>query len=84
MNCNKISLCQLCKRKHDKNHKIIKYEEKDTICNKHYEIYIKYCTECKINICIQCEKEHKNHNNIYYGEILPDKDNINDDIRIYR
>ena len=81
MDCKMINLCSLCKKKHDKNHKIIKFEEKDTICNKHYEIYTKYCKECKINICIQCEKEHKNHNYIYYGDILPD--NINDDIRIY-
>ena len=81
MNCNNINLCSLCKIKHDKNHKIIKYEEKDIICNKHYKIYKKYCKECKINICNECEKEHKNHNFIYYEDILTD--NINEDIRIY-
>ena len=38
MNCNKINLCSICKRKHDNIHIIIKYKEKDIIFNKHYEI----------------------------------------------
>jgi len=75
--CNN-NICPLCKIKHDKNHKIINYDNKNYICNRHNEIYIKYCEKCKINICMKCEKEHKEHNNnIYLGDLL-----INDNYNI--
>ena len=32
--CNK-NICPLCKSNHDKNHKIINYDDKDYICEKH-------------------------------------------------
>ena len=69
--CNKckMNLCIICKIKHDKNHIIIDYEDKDYICNKHNEGYIRYCNDCKINICLSCEPEHINHNII---SIMPD------------
>ena len=51
-----LNICPICKIKHDNNHNIINYEQKNYICNKHNEIYIKYCNECKMNICILCEK----------------------------
>ena len=81
LNCN-INLCPICKLKHDREHKIINYDDKNYICNKHYENYTKYCKECKLNICIKCEKEHKDHKSIYYGEILPDNYN-NNELREY-
>ena len=77
LNCN-INLCPICKTKHDKLHKIILYEEKNYICNKHFENFTKYCNDCQLNICIKCEEEHKSHNSLYYGEILPKQDNINE------
>ena len=70
LNCN-INLCPLCKFKHDKEHKIIDYELKRYICNKHYQTYIKYCKICNKDICLECEKDHKNHKIIYFGDILP-------------
>ena len=76
LNCN-INICTICKLKHDKEHKIINYDDKNYICNKHYENYTKYCKECKLNLCMICEKEHLNHKSIYYGELLPDNDNNN-------
>ena len=37
--------------------------------------YIRYCNQCKVNICLKCEKSHKNHKNlIYFGEILVNED----------
>ena len=69
LKCN-INLCPLCKSQHDQNHEIINYDNKNYICNKHNENFIKYC--CNRNICIECEKEHKGHKSIYYGDILPD------------
>ena len=69
LKCN-INLCPLCKSQHDENHEIINYDNKNYICNKHNENFTKYC--CNRNICIECEKEHKSHKSIYYGDILPD------------
>ena len=77
LNC-KMNLCPLCKSSHDKNHYIIKYDNKNYICNKHNEIYTKYLYNK--NICMLCENEHKNHKSLYYGELLTD---INDEIKEY-
>ena len=39
--------------------------------------YIRYCNQCKVNICLKCEKSHKNHKNlIYFGEILVNDDDL--------
>ena len=38
LKCQK-DICPLCKNSHDKEHKIINYEEKDYICNLHYDFY---------------------------------------------
>ena len=75
-------MCPLCKLKHDKNHKIINYDLKDYTCNKNNEFYIRYCKKCNKNICVKCEKEHKNHDNISLGEMIPDN-NANDELKIY-
>jgi len=84
LKCNSC-LCPLCKSVHDQNHEIIIYDNKNYICSKHNENYTKYC--CKKNICIECEKEHKSHSSIYYGELLPDnleKNNIYQYIDLFK
>jgi len=73
-----INICPLCKSSHDNLHNIINYEEKNYICEKHNEVYIKYCAKCKINICIMYEKDHKNHKNISFRDIIPNNDKINE------
>jgi len=73
--CNK-NICPLCKSKHDINHIIIKYDNKNYICKKHNESFNKYCKECNENICIICEKEHNNHEIIDLGKIIPNKDEL--------
>jgi len=75
--CKKI-ICPLCKLKHDNNHIIVKYEDRNIICSKHNEKYVKYCNDCNINLCMECIKEHKNHKGIYYGDILANIDNNNE------
>ena len=59
--CNSCNskLCLSCKSIHDNNHKIINYNERNYICKKHNENYIKYCTICKNNLCKSCENFHK-------------------------
>ena len=71
-----INLCPLCKSLHDKTHKIINYEQKYYICENHCDIFIKYCKDCKLNLCITCEKDHKSHDIIYFGDIIPNKDDL--------
>ena len=47
--CNK-NLCPSCNSAHDKNHRIIHYNDKFYICKKHNETFIKYCKSCKQDI----------------------------------
>ena len=58
---------------HNKEHIIINYNKKDYICNIHNNVMISYCTECKINICNQCETNHGNHKMIKFQDITPNK-----------
>ena len=51
---------------HDKEHNIIKYEDKNYICNIHNDRYISYCNKCNKNLCLKCENEHKNENSLIY------------------
>ena len=46
-----LQLCPICKSTHDKNHNLIPFDQKNFICKKHSESFIKYCKDCKINIC---------------------------------
>ena len=53
------------------------YEKDKYNCNKHNgEQLIKYCKNHDKNICIQCESEHKNCTTIYFGDILPTKEQL--------
>ena len=76
--CNtcKINICPMCKSSHDKTHKIINYDNKNYICEKHSEAYSLYCKKCKKDICMYCEKEHNNHEIISFGKIFPNIDEI--------
>ena len=46
-------------------------------CQKHQEPYIKYCTNCSIDICQYCASSHDNHLLINYDDISPDEEEIN-------
>ena len=70
--CN-MNLCPLCKSIHDKSHNIINHEQINYICAKHNDMYTNYCKKCKINICMQCNDEHLNHENIFLGNIISNK-----------
>ena len=73
--CN-INLCPLCKLNHDKNHNIINDYKINYICQKHNEIFSKYCNKCKINICGLCEDEHIEHDCIYLIKIIKKKEDL--------
>ena len=70
--CN-MNLCPLCKSIHDQTHSIINYDNKDYVCNKHNEAFVKYCNNCNIDMCLSCFNEHKNHKIISYEDKLIDK-----------
>ena len=73
----KMNLCPLCKIKHNKEHKIIDYDNNSYICNIHNDFFVSYCKECKINLCMDCETQHNNsHKIINYKNILPNRDEI--------
>ena len=66
-----MNLCFLCKPNHNSNHNIIIYSQKNYICQKHNEPFIKYCTKCNINICFSCDEEHDEHDTIFLGDLKP-------------
>ena len=71
----KNKICPLCKSNHNKSHKIIKYEDRFYICEKHNENFCSFCTECKSNLCTLCD-EHKEHKKINFIDVLPNKDEL--------
>jgi len=73
--CN-INICPICKSKHDKNHKIINYNDKNYICQKHNDSFIKYCTSCKEDMCMICDDEHKGHIISDFGKLLIKNDEL--------
>ena len=72
-NCN-INLCPLCKNSHDKKHTIIKYEDKNKICNKHGERYIIYCKDNNENKCDLCDMKN---NNIFFYKVFKNLSKLN-------
>ena len=73
--CN-INICPLCKTKHDKSHKIINYDNKNYICQKHNDSFIIYCTSCKEDLWIICDDEHKGHIISDFGKLLIKNDEL--------
>ena len=67
-----MNLCPLCKSIHNKKHSTINYDYKNYICNRHNENFIKYCDDCKIDLCLSCINSHKNHKLISYEDNLVD------------
>ena len=54
------------------NHNIINYYQRNYICLKHNNIFIKYCEDCQINICYLCNIEHNNHKVISFDDLKDD------------
>ena len=71
-----INLCPFCKFNHNKNHNIINYNDKNYIYKKHNEIYIRFCKDCKENLCFLCINEHNSHNIIDLVNLIPNKDEL--------
>ena len=74
------NLCLLCKPNHDKEHNIIKYDQKNYICRKHNDTLIQFCEKCEKNICFSCIEEHKGHKTIFLGDIIPNMKEKKDEL----
>ena len=40
------------------------YEKIKYMCIEHNEFFTEYCEECSKNLCMKCEREHREHNKI--------------------
>ena len=69
--CN-INLCPLCKSVHDKSHSIINYDNKNHKCHRHNKTFVKYCENCKIDLCSSCIYDHTIHKVLSYEDKLID------------
>ena len=77
LTCNN-NLCPVCKEDHDHNHRIVNFEKRNIICNKHNDLYTQYCNDCHIYMCLNCEKDHMNHNILNYDNSFPYNYNVNE------
>ena len=80
----KINICPFCKSTHNPNHNILDYDYKTFICEEHYEKYEFFCKTCKKNLCTECIKFHNQHETIIFGNIIPDKDELNKCLEKFR
>ena len=78
--CN-VNLCPLCKKRHDRSHKVIDYDEKDYRCSKHIQPFISYCKNCSENLCGSCQVEHNGHEIIKFNDIMPDKNTLEKNLK---
>ena len=70
LSCNQ-NLCPLCQLKHNQNHCIVDYSQRNYICERHNEKYDSYCNICKNNLCLICSSKHDTkHNIIYFRDII--------------
>jgi len=78
LNC-KIDICPICYNNHNKEHKIINYNEINNICDKHYDNYENYCIDCNKNICLKCFEDHNNHRIEYFGKLYISEEKIKEE-----
>jgi len=76
--CDK-NFCNECLKKHnekDKPYIINRVDDKNTICKYHNKKFIKFCLQCKLNLCELCDN-HTDHYIENFKDIYPLKDEIN-------
>jgi len=75
--CDKI-FCIICLKSHNKNNKlhiVNNINDINTICKHHNKKYIKYCLQCKLNLCELCDN-HIGHYVENFEDVYPLKDEI--------
>lgn len=81
LSCSKLldrskSYCNACDKFHDKEHERIKFDHKNYHCKQHFKQYMRYCFNCKKNLCEECVKEHAEHNHKSYEVMAPKKEEL--------
>ena len=76
----KMNLCLLCKEKHNNSHLVFDYDDKDFYCKNHSDANSCYCCDCLKDLCPLCENQHLGHKLIYYGSIIPNKEECKKDL----
>ena len=66
--CNKF-MCHKCYNSHfqkfQKTHHVLRIDELDNKCYKHYGPFTHFCVQCNMNLCPLCtQREHYNHENV--------------------
>ena len=83
----KKNLCPLCKDGHNKKnkeHRIINFIKKSYKCEIHKTFFTKYCKDCKLNLCLICGRDHKNHKVIDFQELILTKEDHQKEISILK
>lgn len=75
---NNKTYCKGCGAKHEKDHNMQKWNDKNYYCLNHFNRVDKYCFTCKQNLCKDCKKEHKNHKFKSYEVMTPSKNDLDD------
>ena len=83
INC-KNNLCPMCKKEHNLNDNIIKYENLFYICPEHGEAFISYCNNCKKNLCFTCEEKHNNHNITDFKKLRKNQNDLEEGLSTFR
>ena len=90
----KINLYE-CKNNHETNNILLneynnlydlntKINNRNIICETHKDKFISYCSECKLDLCNLCERNHKSHNIINYRNISPNLNEIKENMDIFK
>lgn len=83
INC-KGNLCPMCKKEHNLNHNIIKYQNKPYICEEHGEAFISYCNQCKKNLCFTCEESHNEHDITDFKKLRKHKNELVNELKKFK
>ena len=70
------SYCKTCKLSHNKDHVSVNFDEKNYYCKSHLQKFIKYCFNCKKNICEKCESDHQSHTIKRFTLMAPNEDEL--------
>ena len=89
LNCTQLNhrtkyFCQECNDNHKEKfgHVTVEYDKKNYYCENHYQgkdicnKFIKYCEECKKDLCEKCDIDHRDHKIIPYSTIEKDDKEI--------
>ena len=84
INCHSKYYCNDCKSSHDKEHKLIKYNEKDFYCEErhHYKQFSHYCNTCQKDLCEKCLNVHNGHKIVNYDSFILNIDEIKQNLNV--